>query len=114
MRAVHSGQEVVNPDGVPVEVHLAALPGIAQGEAAEHVGQAVVLEVEGAHRFAQTGSEGVEVGLGPGLQLAEAVVALGSDEGDPDAGDLPEGQFALPAVPRGEVAIEDVGHVQAS
>src|SRR3954454_4251872 len=76
--------------------------------------QPVVLEVEGAHRFAQTGSEGVEVGLGPGLQLAEAVVALGSDEGDPDAGDLPEGQFALPAVPRGEVAIEHVGHVQAS
>jgi len=45
--------------------------------------------------------------------LVEAVVALGSDEGDPDASDLSKGQRALPAVPSGEVAIKDLGHLQA-
>jgi hypothetical protein len=47
------------------------------------------------------------------VELAEAVVALGSEEGDPDAGHLPEGQFALPAVAGGEVAVENLGHLQA-
>jgi hypothetical protein len=45
------------------------------------------------------------------VYLAEAVVALGGDEGEPDTGDLAEGQLALPAVAGGEVAVEDVRHV---
>jgi hypothetical protein len=105
--------QVVNTDGVLVEVHLAGFPGIVPREVVEQVGQAIILEIEGTNGFAQTGSESVKVVLRPGLKLAEAVIALGSDEGDPDAGDLPEGQRALPAVPGGKVAIKDLGHLQA-
>jgi hypothetical protein len=39
------------------------------------------------------------------------MVALGSDKGEPDGGDLTEGQLALPAVPGGEVAVEDLRYV---
>lgn len=54
----------------------------------------------------------MQVAFDPGLHLVEAVVALGSDEGDPDAGDLPEGQLAFPTVPGRKVAIEDLGYLQ--
>jgi hypothetical protein len=107
------GVEVVNTNVVLVEVHLGCLPGIVPSEMVENVGKAIVLEVERTNGFAQTGSEGVEVVLRPELKLAEAVVALGSNEGDPDAGDFPEAQLALPAVSGGVVAIEDLGHLQA-
>jgi hypothetical protein len=46
-------------------------------------------------------------------ETSRQVVALGRDEGEPDAGDFPEGQLALPAVARGEVAIQDLGHLEA-
>ena len=68
---------------------------LSKGEAVEDVGEAVVLEVQGAGGLAKTGAEGVQVGLGPGLQPAEAVVALRGDEGKPDTGDLAEGQLAM-------------------
>ena len=41
------------------------------------------------------------------------MVPLGSEEGEPDAGNLSEGQLALPAVAGEEVVIKDLGHVQA-
>jgi hypothetical protein len=96
-----------------IEFRLEVLPGVVESEAVEHVGQAVVLKVEGSNGFAQTGLESMQVVLCPGLKLAQAMVALGSDEGDPDTNDVAEGQRALPAVSRGEVAIEEFGHVQA-
>ena len=104
--------EVVNTDGVLVEVGLSVFPGAVQGQVIEDVGQAVVLEVEGPNGLAQAGGKGVEVSLSPGLKLGEPMVALGSDEGNPDTGDFAEGQFALPAVPGGEVAVEGLGHLQ--
>jgi len=59
--------EVVNTNGVLIEFRLAVLPRIVPSEVVEHVGKAVVLEVEGANGFAQTGLEEVEVGLCPKL-----------------------------------------------
>jgi hypothetical protein len=104
--------EVVNPNGVLVEVRFSVWPGISDTEAVEDVGEAIVLEVQRANGLAETGLQGMEVGSNPGLNLIEAMVALGSDEGEPDADDLSEGQLAFPAVPGGEVAIEDLGHLQ--
>jgi hypothetical protein len=105
--------QVVNADGVAVEIGLGVLPGVVKGEAVKDVGQAVVLEVEGSNGLAQAGLEGVEVSLCPGLKLGQSMVALGGDEGNPDTGDFAEGQLTLPAVPGGEVAVEDLGHLQA-
>ena len=51
--------------------------------------------------------------LCPGLNFVEAVVALRGDVAEPDAGDLAEGQRALPAMPGGEVAVEDLGQLKA-
>ena len=111
------GLEIVYADDVLVEVHLEVLPDqvlvvFVQGEAVEDVGQAVILEVQGADGFAQSGLESVPVGLRPGLKAVEAVVALGNDVADPHAGDLAEGQLALPEVPGRVVAVEVLGHFQ--
>jgi hypothetical protein len=53
--------EVVNADGVAVEVSLGVLPGAVKGEVVEDVGEAVVVEVEGSNGLAQAGREGMEV-----------------------------------------------------
>lgn len=105
--------ELVNSNGVLVEGRFTILPVAVQRELVEHVSKAVILEIERTNGFAQANLEGVQVGLGPGLKLGQSVIALGSEEGDPNAGNLSESQLALPAVPRRVVAIEDLGHVQA-
>src|SRR5207253_1332762 len=71
--------EVVNADGVLVEVGLGVMPGTRHREPVEHVGKAIVLEVKGANGLAQAGLQGVEVGCNPGLNLVEAMVTLRSD-----------------------------------
>src|SRR5947209_6337498 len=40
------------------------------------------------------------------------MIALGNDEGNPAAGDVSQGQLALPAVAGGEVAVEDLGYLE--
>lgn len=104
--------QVVDADGVLVEILLNVLPTTVQGEVIEHIGESVVLKVEGTNGFAQTGLQGVEVGFHPRLHLGKTVVALGGDKGEPDAGDLPERQLALPAVSGKEVTIKDLVHLQ--
>src|SRR3984885_9535730 len=78
----------------------------------EHGSEAVVLEVQRAHRLAQAGLQGPAVLLCPGLKFVEAVVAHGGDVADPNTGHLTESQLALPAVPAGEVAVENLCHLQ--
>ena len=76
-------REVVNADGVLVEVGLEVLPGIILRQGIEEVGEAVVVEIEGADGLAEEGREGVKVLLGPRLEMAETVVTLRGDEDQP-------------------------------
>src|SRR5205085_11195244 len=94
--AEQRGVEVVDADGVAVEVSLESRPRLGLGQSVEQVGQAVVLEVEGADGLAKAGLEGQEILLCPWLQLVETVVALREQEGQPDTDDLPGSQVPLP------------------
>jgi hypothetical protein len=112
--AEQGGLQVVDAHDVLAEVRLEGLPGPVVGEVIEDVGEAVVVEVEGADGLAEGGLQGEAVFLGPGLDVVEAVVALRGEEGEPAADDLAEGQLALPAVPGREVTVQQLGHLQAS
>ena len=105
------GLEVVDAQGGAVEGGLEVGPGA--GEGVEEVGEAVVVEVEFADGLAEGGLEEEEVGLGPILDGAEAVVALGEDEGEPGADDLSGGEIALPVVD-GVVEVEEGVDPQAA
>ena len=105
--------EVVDADGVPVEVASKACQGVGWARASRTVGEAVVVEVQRPHGLAQAGLKGEQVLFDPGKEVVEAVVALGGEQDEPDTDDLAEGALPLPEMVRREVAVEELGHLQA-
>ena len=83
-----------------------AAEGVAGAESGEPVGEAVVVGVDGQDGFAQQGGEGALVLGDPGLDVVEAVVALGDEEEEPDGEDLARGERAFPVQRGGEVAVQ--------
>ena len=68
--------------------------------------------VGGQDGFAQQGGEGALVLGDPGLDVVEAVVALGDEEEEPDGQDLARGERAFPVERGGEVAVQGGRQVQ--
>ena len=89
------GGELVDADGLLVQVALQGAEGVAGAESGEPVGEAVVVGVGGPDGFAQEGGEGALVLGDPGLDVVEAVVPLGDEEEEPDGQDLARGERAL-------------------
>ena len=89
-----------------------AAKAVAAAEPGEPVGEAVVVEVDGQDGFAQQGGEGALVLGDPGLDVVEAVVALGEEEEEPDGQDLAGGERAFPVERGGEVAVQGGRQVQ--
>ncbi len=86
---------------------------MAAAEPAEPVGEPVVVGVGGPNRFAHQGGEDALVLGDPGLDVVEAVVALGDEEEEPDGQDLARGERALPVNRGGEVTVQGGRQVQA-
>jgi hypothetical protein len=105
--------EVINADGVAVEVGLEGLPGRGLGQGVEDVGEAVIMEVQRPQGLSQAGLKGQQMLFDPGKEVVEAVVALAGEEDEPDTDDLAEGEISLPEMVRREVAVEKLGHLQA-
>jgi hypothetical protein len=105
--------EVVDADGVAIEVGLEGLPGRGLSQGVEDVGEAVVMEVQRPQGFPQAGLKGQHVLFDPGQEVVEAVVTLAGEEDEPDTDDLAEGELPLPEMVRREVAVEKLGHLQA-
>ena len=96
-----------------VEVSLEGLPRSGLGEGVEDVGETVVMEVQRPQGLPQAGLKGEQVLFDPGKEVVEAVVALAGEEDEPDTDDLAEGELPLPEMVRREVAVEELGHLQA-
>jgi len=91
---------------VSIEVCLEGVPDVARSEAVEQIGEAIVVAVEGTERFAEEGLESAVVPLHPGLEVVEAMVALGGEEEQPDSEDLTAGEWAAPTRRRWEVLVQ--------
>jgi hypothetical protein len=89
------------------------LPGGGLGEGVEDVGEAVVMEVQRPQGLPQAGLKGQHVLFDPGEEVVEAVVALAGEEDEPGTDDFAEGEVPLPEMVRREVAVEQLGHLQA-
>ena len=103
---------MVDADGLLVQVALQGGEGVAAAQPGEPVGEAVVVGVGGQDRFAQQGGEGALVLGDPGLDVVEAVVALGDEEEEPDGQDLAGGERAFPVGRGREVAVQGGRQVQ--
>ena len=75
---------MVDADGVLIEVAFQGGEGTAVVKPGEAVGEAVVVGVGRQDRFAQQGGEDALVLGDPGLDMVEAVVALGDEEEEPE------------------------------
>jgi hypothetical protein len=75
-----AGGKLINSDGLLVEVAFEVGEGVVGPQPGEAVGETVVVEVEGENDLAQEGGEGAVVLLSPGVDVIEAVVALGDEE----------------------------------
>ena len=106
------GGELVDADGLPVEVAFEPGEGVAGPEAGEAVGEAVVVEVDGEDGFAQQSGEGAAVVLDPGVDVIEAVVALGDQEEEPEGKDVTGSERAFPVQRGAEVAIQSGRQLQ--
>jgi hypothetical protein len=106
------GGELVDADGLLVQLPFQVAEGIAAAQTVEPVGQSVVLEIDGPDRFAEQGGEDALVLGDPGLDVVEAVVALGEDEQQPDGQDLAWGQGPFPQTRRGKEAVQGGRQVQ--
>ena len=104
--------ELVDADGLLVQVTLQGAEGGPRAEPGEPVGEAVVVGVDGQDRFAQQGGKGALVLGDPGLDVVEAVVALGDEEEQPEGQDLARGERAFPVERGGEVAVQGGRQVQ--
>ena len=106
------GGELVNTQGLLVEVPLQGAEGGAGAQPAEPVGEAVVVEIDGPDGFAQQGREGALMLGDPGLDVVEAVVPLGDEEEEPDGQDLARGERAFPVKRGREVAVQGGRQIQ--
>ena len=104
---------MVDADGLLVQVALQGGEGVAAAEPGEPVGEAVVVGVGGPDRFAQQGGEDALVLGDPGLDVVEAVIALGDEEEEPDGQDLAGGERAFPVGRGREVPVQGGRQVQA-
>ena len=104
--------ELVDPDGLLVQVTLQGAEGGAGAETAEPVGEPVVVGVRGQHGFAEEGGEGALVLRDPRLDMVEAVVSLGDEEEEPDGQDIARGERAFPVERGGKVAVQGGRQVQ--
>ena len=64
------------------------------------------MEVEGEDGLAQEGGEGALMVLDPGVNVVEAVVALGDEEEEPEGEDFTWGERGLPVQRGGEVPVQ--------
>ena len=74
------GGELVDADGLLVQVSLHGTKGGTNAEPGEPVGEPVVMGVGGQDGFAQQGGEGALVLGDPRLDVVEAMVPLRDDE----------------------------------
>jgi len=88
-------------------------PGTGAVQRVEDVRQAVIVKIEGAHRFAETGGEHGEAFAGPAFEFAQTVVSRGDKSGEPDAYDLAQSKFARPVRMGGEVLVQQGRHLHA-
>ena len=87
--------------------------GVAVAQPGEPVGEAVVVGTGGWDRFAQQGGEDALVLFDPGLEVVEAMIALGDEEQEPDGQDLTGGQRPFPVGRGREVPVQGGRQVQA-
>ena len=74
------GGELVDPDGLLVQIAFEDAEGVPGTESGEPVGQPVVVEGGGQNGFAQESGQGVPVLINPGLDVIQTVIALRDDE----------------------------------
>jgi hypothetical protein len=107
------GGQLVDADGVLVQITLQGSEGIAAAQPGEPVGEAIIVGVCGQDQFTQQGGENALVLGDPGLDMVEAVMALGDEEEEPDGQDLPRGQRAFPVGWGREVPVQSGRQVEA-
>jgi hypothetical protein len=90
---------------MPVQRHLKALPGGIPTEGTQHICQAVIAEVQGAHFLAGAATQHRQTLLGPGLDVIQSVVALRKDMGQSDRSRPPQAE-PLPVVMGGEEFVQ--------
>jgi hypothetical protein len=104
--------ELVDADGLPVEVAFELGEGIPGAQSGQAIGEAVVGEVDGADGFAQESGEGAVVVLDPGVDVIEAVVALGDEEEEPEGKNVPRSERSLPVQRGRKVSVQGGRQVQ--
>ena len=107
------GRELVDPDGLLVQIPFEDAEGVPGTESSEPVGQSVVVEGGGQNGFAQECGQGVPVLIHPGLDVVETVIALRDDEEQPDGQNLSRGERALPVPRDGAMAVHGGRQVQS-
>lgn len=97
------GVQVVDPHQTRVGGGLKGFPRLVLTQSSEDIGQAVIAEIQGAHWLTDAGLQGLEKLSDGGLNVAEPVVALGEDVGQPDSSDPTQAEAAPVAVGGEEV-----------
>src|SRR3954470_5737936 len=100
------GGELVDADGVLVQITFQEAEGFAEAEPGEPVGEAIVVDTGGEDLLAEQGGEGALVLGDPGLDVVEAVVGLREDEEEPDGEDLARGERPFPMGWGRDVAVD--------
>jgi hypothetical protein len=97
--------QVVHPQQVPVQRGLKTLPGRILAEGAQHIPQAIIAEIQGAHRLSGAATQCLQALLRPGLDVAQPVVAFRKDMGQPNRSRPPQAE-ALPVAMGREVLVQ--------
>ncbi len=97
--------QIVHPQQMSIQRHLKIIPGGILAQGTQHLRQAVIAEVQAAHRLAGAAAQRLQTLLSPGLNVVQAVVALRKDMGQPDGG-RPAQAEALPVAVGGEEFVQ--------
>jgi len=98
--------ELVDADGLPVELEFESGEVVAISESVEEVGESVVVGVSRQDGLAEKSGEGEMVLLDPRFDVIETMIALGDDEEKPEGEDIGGGEVAGPVERSGKMASE--------
>jgi hypothetical protein len=80
------GREVVHPQQMSIQGGFQAFPGVILAQSAQYISQPVIPEVQSPHSRTDAGPKGLQTLFRPGLYVAQPVVALRKDVGQPMGG----------------------------
>ena len=105
-------RQLIDADGLLVQLPLQGSEGDTVGQSLEQVRQAVVVGVAGPDRLTEQGREDALVLGDPGLDMVEAVIALGDQEEEPEGQDLAGAERAFPVGRGRKVTVQAGRQVQ--